>query len=116
MAKQLVNITAQGQTRIGTVMRRTDAPEWFGTFFVAGTFSSNSVAWEWQHANDTVTYFPLKDLGGNAVTSSSATSPDSFNSQFGTGKNNSDKIGLFVNVSGGSSSSINLNVGFYDNQ
>ena len=116
MAKQNTLITTQGETQIGTIMRRPDALSWFATFYSAGTYASNSLAWQWQHASDTATYFPLKDLGGNAVTSSSATSPDSFNSQFGTGKNNSDHIKLFVNVTGGSTTGLSLNTGFYDNQ
>ena len=115
MAKQIVTVTAQGQTQIGTVMRRTNAPQFFATFFCGGTYASSSVSWNWTHANDTATLFPLKDLGGNAVTSTSASGNDSFNSEFGTGKNNSDHIALLVNLTGGSSLT-NLKIGFYDNQ
>lgn len=114
MAKVLTNVTGTGQTQIGAIMRRTDAPQWFGTFFCGGTYGGTTVNWQWQHANDSNTSFPLKDLGGNAVTSSSASGNDSFNSEFGTGKNNSDHIKLFVNLVGGSG--INLNIGYYDNQ
>ncbi len=115
MARQAVTITAQGETQIGTVMRRTDAPNWFGTFFCKGTYASSTVNWQWQEATDTANFFALKDLSGNAVTSTSASGNDSFNSQFGTGKNNSDHIKLFVNLTGGSSLT-NLTIGFYDNQ
>lgn len=115
MALQQVTITAQGESKIGTIMRRTDAPQFFATFFVRGTYASSTVNWQWAQGGDTANFFPMKDLGGNAVTSTSASGNDSFNSQFGTGKNNSDHIALWVNLTGGSSLT-NLVVGFYDNQ
>lgn len=110
MAKQVVTITATGETQIGTIMRRPDALSWFGTFFAYGTFGGTTVNWQWSPDGGT-TFLPLKDLGGVAVTS---TSNDSFNAQFGTGKNNSDHITLWVNLVAGAG--ISLKVGFYDNQ
>ena len=115
MAKQLTNITAQGETQIGTVMRRPEAVNWVGMFYVSGTYASSSVNWQWTHGGDTATFFPMKDLSGNAVTSSSASGNDSFLSNMCTGKKNSDHVNLWVNLTGGSSLT-NLNVGFYDNQ
>ena len=116
MAKNLYNVTSNTTIQIGAVVRRHDANNWFGTFFVSGVYAGATVTWEWQHAtaSDTSGYFPMKDLSGNAVTSSSASGNDSFNSEFATGKNNTDKLQLFVTTSGGSSS-INLNLGYYDN-
>jgi hypothetical protein len=110
MAKQLVNITATGETFIGTVMRPPNLTNWFATFFAYGTFGGTTINWQWSPDNGT-TFLPMKDLTGNAVTS---TTNDSFNSEFGTGKKNSDHITLWVNLVSGSG--INVNVGFYDNQ
>jgi len=110
MSKQVYNITATGRTFIGTVLRRNDALSWFATFFVTGTFGGTSVNWQWS-PDSGVTFLPLTDLSGTAVVSTAA---DSFNSQFGTSKNNSDHPQLYVNLVSGSG--INLNVGFFDNQ
>ena len=110
MAKQLVNITATGSTQIGTIMRRHDADMWFATFFAYGTWGGTTLSWQWSPDGGS-TLLAMKDLGGNAVTS---TANDSFNSEFGTGKHNSDKITLWVTLASGSG--ISLNVGFYDNQ
>lgn len=119
MAKQLTNVTTTSNPQIGTIMRRHEATNWFGTFFVSGTYAGATVNWQWSHATapsgDTSGNFPLKDLSGNAVTSTSASGNDSFNSEFGTGKMNSDHIKLLVNVTGATTNT-NLNVGFYDNQ
>lgn len=119
MAKQLTNVTSAtaALTQIGAVVRRSDAPEWFGTFFCGGVYGGASIAWGWNHAvpSDTSGVFALKDLSGNAVTSTSASGNDSFNSEFGTGKNNSDKIALYVTISNATTST-NLNLGYYDNQ
>lgn len=113
MAKQVQTITTTGETKLGTILRRNDALSWFATFCCSGTYGGTTVNWQWSTDNGT-TFFPLKDLGGNAVTSSSASGNDSFNSQFGLSKNNSDHPTLWVNLSGGSN--INLQIGFYDNQ
>ena len=116
MAKNLINITqTTGSVTIGQVVRRHDDNNWFGTFFASGVYGSASLAWSWQHAtvSDTSGVFPMKDLSGNAVTSTSASGNDSFNSEFGTGKNNTDKVQLLVVVSGATSNT-NLNVGYYD--
>jgi hypothetical protein len=117
MAKQLINVTTTSNPTIGTIMRRTDAPQWFSTFFVSGVYGGATVAWQWDHAvaSDTSGHFALKDLSGNVVTSTSASGNDSFNSEFGTGKNNSDHVKLYVNVTNATSTT-NLNLGFYDNQ
>jgi hypothetical protein len=119
MAKNLYNVTSAtgASLQIGAVVRRHDANNWFGTFFVSGVYGGATIAWNWNHAvpSDTSGVFPMKDLSGNAVTSSSASGNDSFNSEFNTGKNNTDKIQLYVGVSGATSTT-NLNVGYYDNQ
>lgn len=118
MAKNLVNITTStGSITIGQVTRRHDDNNYFATFFCSGVYGGASIAWSWQHAtpSDTSGVFPMKDLSGNAVTSTSASGNDSFNSEFGTGKNNSDKVQLLAVVSGATTST-NLNVGYYDNQ
>jgi hypothetical protein len=117
MAKQLINCTTNGEFEIGSIQRRPDALSWFGTMFASGVYGGATINWQWQHAvpSDTSGFFPLKDLSGVVVTSSSASGNDSFNSQFGTGKNNFDRVQLWVNITN-STTNTNLNLGFYDNQ
>src|SRR5271167_3413392 len=100
MAKQIIQVTTTSNPTIGTILRRTDAPQWFGTLFVSGVYGGATVNWQWDHAvpSDTSGHFALKDLSGNVVTSTSASGNDSFNSEFGTGKHNSDRVLLYVNV------------------
>lgn len=103
-------ITADGTYDLGHIVRPRNADSWKGLFFAYGTWGSGTIAWKWSPVDASSTLLAMKDYNGTAITS---TVDDSFTSEFVTGSKNTDRIRLYVVLTGSTNPS--LTVGFYDN-
>lgn len=111
MAQHTINISSNGTFQIGTIDRNRNYHRWEATMFVDGTFGGGSLAWLWS-PDKGVTKLPINDQSSTRAPIISIAN-DSFLTAGQSGDKNSDKVQLYVTLTGASSP--NLTIGFIDN-
>lgn len=112
MAKHTVALAANtgaGGVKICNVVRNRNLQEWRGLLMAYGTFGSGTVAWYISPDNGT-TLIAMTDLTDAAITMTTA---KAYDSSLTTGSKNTDKISIWVVLSGATSPALNIVV--YDN-
>lgn len=110
--KQVITLSANttgNGTYVGTVTKKRDYHKWEATIFAYGTWGTGTLTWYWSPDGGT-TVIAFTDLTDAAL---SMTTNKSYEVGLCTGSHNSDKIQIYVQLTGATSPS--LTVGYYDN-
>jgi hypothetical protein len=109
--KTLVNFTVNSTpTLLNIVQRRRTSDGYQATILAYGTWGGATLAY-YLSPDAGVTLIALKDLSGNAITS---TGNDNVNINLGNSSHNNDRLQVWGQITGGGGSQ-NINVAIYDN-